>query len=131
MKRLLALSLTLFGVAALAGCNQATRLAQNLVTVQANWADNAVDHRGNVGVRYLYVCPANPSKTGVGTAWGTDIYSDDSSVCAAAVHAGAITFVGGSATVEIRGGMESYAGSARNGVITQDWGSWHGSFVIL
>lgn len=131
MKYVFASTFALCGIIAISGCNQATRLAQNVITVNASWADNAVDHRGNNGVRYVYVCAPNPSKTGVGSAWGTDTYSDDSSVCAAAVHAGEITFAGGSATIEIRGGLDSYAGSARNGVTTQDWGAWAGSFVVL
>ena len=131
MKRLLASALVLCGLVAIAGCNQATHLAQNLVTINASWVDNAVEHRGNLNIRYVYVCPPNPSKTGVGTVWGTDTYSDDSSVCEAAVHAGAISFAGGSATIEMRGGLESYSGSARNGVTTQDWGAWSGSFVVL
>jgi len=131
MKHLFAFALVLCGLVGIAGCNQATRLAQNLVTINASWADNAVEHRGNLNIRYVYVCPPNPSKTGVGTVWGTDSYSDDSSVCAAAVHAGAITFAGGSATVEMHAGLQSYTGSDRNGVTTQDWGSWTGSFVVL
>ncbi len=121
----------MLGVVALAGCNQAQRLSQNGVAVQTTWMDNAVDHRGSNGVRFSYVCPSNPTKSGVGTAWGTDLYSDDSSVCAAAVHTGAIAYSGGTVTIEIRGDAESYAGSARNGVITQNWDSWHGSFVVL
>ena len=123
MIRLLASALVVAGFVAFAGCNQATSLTRNLVTINASWADNAVEYRGNVGIQYVYVCPPNPSKTGVGTVWGTDTYSDDSSVCAAAVHAGAITFAGGSATVEIRGGLDSYAGSTRNSVTTQNWGA--------
>ena len=131
MKRLLVATFVLSGFVAMAGCSQATRLAQNLVTINASWADNAVEHRGSLNIRYVYVCPPNPSKTGVGTVWGTDTYSDDSSVCAAAVHTGAITFAGGSVTVEMRGGLDSYSGSIRNGVTTQDWGAWSGSFVVL
>ena len=131
MKRLLAASFFLSSFVAMAGCNQATRLAQNVVTINASWTDNAVEHRGNLNIRYVYVCPPNLSKSGVGTVWGTDTYSDDSSVCAAAVHAGAITFAGGSVTVEMRSGLDSYSGSTRNGVGTQDWGSWSGSFVVL
>ena len=46
-------------------------------------------------------------------SYGTDIYTDNSSVCAAAVHAGLITFNRGG-TIEIRLGQNSYQGSHRN-----------------
>jgi len=131
MKRFFTSAFVLCGLVALIGCNQATQLAQNIVTINASWEDNAVEHRDNLNIQYTYVCPPNPSKTGVGTVWGTDTYSDDSSVCAAGVHAGDITFNGGSITIGMRGGLESYTGSTRNGVTTQDWGSWSGSFVVL
>lgn len=131
MKHVPASAILLFVFVAFAGCSQASRLASNAITIEASWGDNAVDYRGNIGTRYVYVCPPNPSKSGVGMVWGTDTYSDDSSVCAAAVHAGKITFAGGSATIEMRRGLDSYTGSIRNGVATQDWPSWHGSFVVL
>lgn len=115
MKFLFLHALALCCVIAISGCNQATRLAQNVVTINASWSDNAVDHRGSNGVRYTYVCPPNPSQNGIGAAWGTGIYSDDSAVCPAAVHAGELTFAGGSVTIEIRGGRDSYNGSTRNG----------------
>ena len=64
--------------------------------------------------------------------YGTDVYTDDSSICTAAVHAGLISFqAGGSVTIEIRQGQSSYAGSARNGVTSKGYGSWNGSFVFV
>ena len=64
--------------------------------------------------------------------WGTDVYTDDSSICTAAVSAGLITFqAGGSVTIEIRQGQSSYAGSTRNGVTSKGYGSWNGSFVFV
>lgn len=123
---------TLAMFVAFSGCNQASQLAQNLVTVNASWTDSAEAYKGNNGVRYLYVCPPNPSQNNLGAVWGTDIYSDDSAVCVAAVHSGAISFSGGSVTIEIRGGQDSYQGSTQNGVQTLDWTTaWDGSFVIL
>ncbi len=71
-------------------------------------------------------CPA--SATGAGSVWGTDIYTDDSRICRAAVHAGAIGPSGG--TVVIRGlaGRNGYSGSNRNGVASSNYGQWSGSF---
>ena len=60
--------------------------------------------------------------------WGTDIYTDDSAICPAAVHAGKLgTYGGGTATVEVLDGQQSYVGSTRNGVTSLDFGAWPGS----
>ena len=56
--------------------------------------------------------------------WGTDVYSDDSSVCAAAIHAGAITDQGGKALFDFLPGQPSYEPSNRGGVVSKHWGSW-------
>jgi len=62
--------------------------------------------------------------------WGTNTYSDDSLVCSAAVHAGAIPLEGGETTVQIAAGLPAYVGSASNGVTSSDWGSWARSFTF-
>jgi hypothetical protein len=64
--------------------------------------------------------------------WGTDVYSDDSSVCTAAVHAGRITFdQGGVVSVRLRGSESSFTGTTRNGVTTFPYGAWSGSFEMM
>ena len=45
------------------------------------------------------VCPAG--RVGIGAAWGTDIYTNDSSLCMAALHAGAVTRKGSRARSRI------------------------------
>lgn len=73
-----------------------------------------------------FVCPANGTK---GSLWGTDIYTNDSDVCTAAVHARKVSFRrGGPITVRIRAGQSSYIGSTRNGVTSSSYGAWGGSF---
>jgi hypothetical protein len=64
-----------------------------------------------------------------GDVWGTDIYTDDSDISAAAVHAG-ILKVGETKTISITilPGQSSYSGSSRNGVESGDYGEWDGSF---
>ncbi|XP_072276884.1 cysteine-rich secretory protein LCCL domain-containing 2-like [Pyxicephalus adspersus] len=62
--------------------------------------------------------------------WGTDVYTDDSSICKAAIHAGTLGNNGGLVTVKKTAGLSSYSGSTRNGVTTRDDGSWPGSFVF-
>jgi hypothetical protein len=63
--------------------------------------------------------------------WGSDIYTDDSSICTAAVHSGLITFAdGGTVTIELRAGRSMFGASERNGVTTSSYGSWPHSFVF-
>jgi len=99
---------------------------------KVEWTTTAVDHRGDDGAFVGYECAANPDRVAVGTVWGTGTYSDDSSVCAAGVHAGAITFAeGGVVVFEVLAGQESYTGSNQNSVESANWPSWAGSFSIL
>ncbi len=76
-----------------------------------------------------YVCPALAGGVGVGTVWGTGVYTNDSSVCAAAVHAGVIAAAsGGNVTVEMLPGMPAYTGTARHGIVSKSWAGWSCSF---
>jgi hypothetical protein len=94
--------------------------------IDATWFTDASDYRDNVGSDYQFRCPAGGTAYEV---WGTDIYTDDSSVCTAAVHAGKITFAqGGTVTIEMLPGQSSYTASTRNGVTSGDWDTWLGSF---
>jgi hypothetical protein len=66
-----------------------------------------------------------------GSVWGSDVYTDDSSLGAAVVHAGLLRpgeF--GFVKVTILGGLGSYPGSTRNGVASQPYGEWQGSFKL-
>ncbi len=64
-----------------------------------------------------------------GSAWGTGIYSDDSDIGVAAVHAG-ILKVGETKTVRITilPGQSSYIGTLQNGIKSYDYVEWEGSF---
>jgi hypothetical protein len=97
--------------------------------LQNLWGLTAGRHRGNDGQQFEFECPAGGEPDRV---WGEDIYTDDSSVCTAAVHAGVITIEeGGTVTIEIRPGLESYEGTTRNGITTIPYGTWGGSFVVV
>ena len=62
---------------------------------------------------------------------GTDIYADDSSICAAAVHVGLMTLTdGGVILVTPDGEHGSFTGSVRNGVTSQDYNSGAVSFRV-
>ncbi|HLL52497.1 MAG TPA: LCCL domain-containing protein [Myxococcaceae bacterium] len=92
------------------------------------YSEDASEHRGKNGQRFRYVCPPNGTTSSV---WGTDVYTDDSSICTAAVHAGKFSLAaGGTVTIEIRPGQAAYVGTTRNSVTSSDYGSWSGSFVF-
>jgi len=90
---------------------------------------DAGQYRGRIGEFFEFDCP----RGGVlGVVWGTAIYTDDSDVCSAAVHAGAISHAaGGGVSIEILEGQASYCGSRRNGVTSSNWGSFSGSFRVV
>jgi hypothetical protein len=93
------------------------------------WFATAIEHRGGIGERFTYACPGGGPAAVV---WGSDIYTDDSSVCTAAVHSGAITLLeGGEVVIEIREGQSSYRATTANGITTEPWDAWDGSFVII
>ena len=72
--------------------------------------------------------------TGVagGAIWGTDIYTSDSYISGAAVHAGVIT-AGQTKDVFIKivEGLNNYPGTTRNGVTTSGWGGWDLSYQFV
>jgi hypothetical protein len=95
------------------------------------WLENAEQFQGRVGAQVVYDCGPGPGPAML--VWGTDIYSTDSFVCWAAVHAGVLK-VGAPASVviEILPGQQRYRGSERNGVTSMDWDiPWEGSFRVL
>jgi len=66
-----------------------------------------------------------------GSVWGTDVYTDDSSLAAAAVHAGLLKpGETGLVRVTIERGRDRYAGSPRNGVTSLDFAAYAGSYRI-
>src|SRR4051794_2944158 len=78
----------------------------------SGWSANATAFRGQDGQQKVFDCPAYGTVRGL---YGTDVYTDDSSVCTAAVHVGLISLGGGgTVTIEIRPGAASYTGTKRN-----------------
>lgn len=88
---------------------------------------NAQSLSGGPGTTFQATCPAG---CGTATVWGTNPYSDDSGICTAAIHAGAISNGGGTFTMTITGGQSAYPASTANGITTSTWGSWGRSFSI-
>jgi hypothetical protein len=66
---------------------------------------------------YRFRCAPLTDPRQVSAVIGTDLYSGDSSICGAAVHAGKLGFGGGTVTVVgEQVGPNSYTGSVRNGI---------------
>ncbi|MCB0970420.1 MAG: hypothetical protein KDA97_02720 [Acidimicrobiales bacterium] len=94
----------------------------------AAWDADAMEHRGADGESFDYECPAGGVES---TVWGTETYTDDSSVCTAAVQVGLITLdEGGDVTIEVGPGEEYYPGGIANGIESEPYGAWDGSFTF-
>lgn len=76
------------------------------------------------------VCSCTAEAAGQGGVWGEDLYSDDSRICRAAVHAGAIAAAGGTVWVFERPGLAAYPGTTRNGVTSSPWQGWRRSIAF-
>lgn len=74
------------------------------------------------------VCTAESAASG--GVWGSDVYTADSRVCRAALHAGAMGESGGKVRIRTVPGDSSYSGTTRNGVTTSSWGSYPQGFVV-
>lgn len=106
-----------------------TGSASNGSAVSLACFDNAISLAGEPGTSATVTCPSNCASEG-GTVWGTNMYTDDSAVCTAAVHAGALTNEGGTTTVLIKDGQDAYPASLQNDVQSSEWGSWNRSFTF-
>jgi hypothetical protein len=94
-----------------------------------DWNDSASNLRGKLDQDFTYECPPNGT---VASVYGTDIYTIDSSICSAAVHAGMInTRAGGKVQIRIRPGEAFYNGSTRNGVASNRYGRYDWSFTLI
>lgn len=99
------------------------------VAPDPTWALNASSYRGQNGLRLRVDCPTDGVPSSV---WGTGTYTDDSSICNAAVHAGLITMAaGGRVVIEIAPGLQEYTGSDANGIVSTSYGPWDGSYTFV
>jgi len=101
--------------------------------IEIDWLTSPLDLdlRGMNGERYAFHCP--PGKAQPSRVVGSGPYTDASSICAAAVHAGALhARDGGDVTIEIRPGERRYAGSERHFLRSNDEADgWSGSFIVV
>lgn len=67
-----------------------------------------------------------------GTVWGSGVYTSDSHLGVAAVHAGVLKAgETGVVTVRIVNPPSHFVADKRHGVTTHPWGPWEGAFVFL
>lgn len=93
-----------------------------------DWDTRITTFRSISGTPFTFLCAANGSR---GSLWGTDTYTDDSTVCTAALHAGKISSPrGGQITVRTTAGLPSYVGSTRRKVTSNSYGAWSGSIAF-
>lgn len=111
---------------ALAVADLIRTMAMPPVVPQAN-PGNLTNFRGQTGkVLYFRVTGAT-----TGSVWGAGVYTDDSSLAAAAVHAGAVQN-GQTAIVKVTilPGQANYQAGTRNGVTTFSYGTYPGSYRV-
>lgn len=101
-------------------------VAAQQTRLRAEWQAYARLFREQPGRRVTLVCPPGEKPVRV---FGTDVYTDDSSVCSAAVHAGVLPVgKGGAVTIVIGRAMRAFEGSTRNGITSEKAGPYAGSF---
>jgi len=88
---------------------------------------DAREYRGRNNQEFQFLITG----TSGGRVWGSGPYTDDSNIARAAVHAGKLkNGETGWITIRIMPGQSSYSGSTANGVETNEYGSFEGSFVF-
>ena len=66
-----------------------------------------------------------------GSVWGSGVYTDDSALSAAAVHAGLLRDgQRGVVKVTLLPGQEHYEGSEANGITSSSYETWQGSYIL-
>ncbi len=92
------------------------------------WDTTAAGFKSDAGQIYKFRCPEQGVE---GTIWGSDVYTLDSSICTAAVHAGLFSLAdGGVVTVEFRPGRLTYGSTVRNGITSKTYGEYPKSYVV-
>jgi LCCL domain len=97
-----------------------------VVKVEAG-PENLSNYQGQIGkVFYFKVTGDN-----VGSIYGTDLYTTDSHLATAAVHAGVLK-LGETGTVKVKivEGQNGYTQTTRNGITSNSWGQYGGSYKV-
>lgn len=76
-------------------------------------------------------CACSAEAAQNGNLWGTDVYTADSALCPAALHAGVIDSPGGRISVRAAPGRDAYPGSDRNGLQSAPFGRFERSIAFV
>lgn len=93
------------------------------------WQTSVYGMPGDFTGRIAVVCPEKSDLSA--KVWGEDVYTLDSSICVAAVHAGVITSAGGPVQLAMAPGRDKYVGSTRHGVTSTSWGRQEQSYEFI
>jgi hypothetical protein len=117
-----------WGVSLLLGVASWSLAARTVSPLPADLAD-LTRYRNFVGTPLYFQVTAPTS--GSGSLWGTQIYSDDSSLAKAALHAGVLQ-AGQTGVLKVipLGPQSSFTGSTAYGVTSSGAGSYSGSYKI-
>lgn len=81
----------------------------------------------DIGRTFLFEVTGSTS----GGVWGTEVYTSDTHLGAAAVHQGLLkSGEKGVLKVKVINGQQQYLGSVKNGVTSQSYGEWTVSFTM-
>jgi hypothetical protein len=116
---------------ALAGPCHASLLDSGFALIDWHTSPLDLNLRGANGERFRFRCP--PGKPYAGQVIGSGPYTDGSSICAAAAHAGAIRAAdGGAVIIELRPGQSHYGGSLSHYIQSESYDAfWSGSFLVI
>lgn len=86
------------------------------------------NHNNEVGKTFVIRVTGNAT----GSVWGTDVYTSDSTIATAAVHAGLVA-PGQTGVVKVMMLVSppAYVGSTRNGVTTRNYGAFNGAYQFV
>lgn len=90
-----------------------------------------LDREENIGQNYTFYCQSATEDLIHSPIWGTGIYTANSGICSAAIHAGMITTEGGMVTVELRSGQPFYTGSLHNDLLSKDHAGTDIAFMFV
>ncbi|GAC1358925.1 MAG: hypothetical protein NVSMB47_11800 [Polyangiales bacterium] len=106
--------------------NKADKADGKAIRIDCNTTFNDLLDKGKMdGKSGKVACPGGCNVAPYGSGW----YTTDSSICTAAIHAGAIDpDDGGDATVTLQKGLDSYKASHKHGIQSSAWEKFDKSF---